>query len=400
MLNLRSNLSISLRWLLCLSVLLSVGGRADDEPVDVRLVIDVSGSMKQNDPSNLRQPAVDLLVELLPEEGKAGVWTFGKWVNMLIPHKPVDQDWRRAATRESKKINSVGLFTNIGEALEKAAYDQAYTDQNQKKHIILLTDGMVDIDKDSNENKTEWRRIVDEVLPRLRSAGYVIHTIALSKNADRDLMNKLSVGTDGMADTAHSAEDLMKIFLKAFDAAVPSEEVALADNAFVVDSSVEEFTALFFRSKPSEQTKLVTPDEQVWDASTSDDELRWHRTEYYDLVTVKRPLEGSWGVVGELDPQSRVTVVSNLNMRMRPLPNNVLKGTELSLDVFLQEDGVTISNPDFLSLMDVKAELFGGKRSDSIVSVWAQELARTSTIEGRYIGTLPSLEKEGVYGLR
>ncbi len=373
---------------------------AQEDPVDVRLVIDVSGSMKQNDPNNLRQPAVGLLVELLPENSKAGVWTFGKWVNMLIPHKPVDKNWRKSAVRESSKINSVGLFTNIGEALEKAAYDQGYVDQSTKKHIILLTDGMVDIDKESAENKEEWRRIADEVLPKLRSSGYVIHTIALSKNADRDLMNKLSVGTDGMADIAHTADDLMKIFLKAFDAAVPSEQVALNDNTFVVDSSVEEFTALFFRSNPSEQTQIITPDEKVWDASTSDEELRWHRTEYYDLVTVKRPLEGSWSVLGELDPQSRVTVVSNLNVRMRPLPNNVLKGSELNLDVFLQEDGKTITNPDFLSLMDVKAELFGGKKFDSLVSLWSYELASTSTLEGRYIGGLPPLDKEGVYEVR
>ena len=373
---------------------------SQEDSIDVRLVIDVSGSMKQNDPNNLRQPAVGLLVELLPEGSKAGVWTFGKWVNMLIPHKPVDADWRPSAARESSKINSVGLFTNIGEALEKAAYDQGYVDQSQKKHIILLTDGMVDIDKDSETNKQEWRRIVDEILPKLRSAGYVIHTIALSKNADRDLMNKLSVGTDGVADIANSADDLMKIFLKAFDAAVPSEQVALTDNAFVVDSSVEEFTALFFRAQPGEQTQIITPDEKVWDATSSDDELRWHRTEYYDLVTVKRPLEGSWNVVGELDPQSRVTVVSNLNMRMRPLPNNVLKGTELLLDVFLQEDGQTITNPDFLSLMDVRAELKGGREFDSLVSLWSQELARTSAIEGRYINTLPALQKEGVYEIQ
>ena len=55
-------------------------GNAEDvaAPPDVRLVIDVSGSMKQNDPNNLRQPAVELLVQLLPEGSKAGVWTFGK----------------------------------------------------------------------------------------------------------------------------------------------------------------------------------------------------------------------------------------------------------------------------------------------------------------------------------
>ncbi len=43
---------------------------------DVRVVIDVSGSMKQNDPQNLRAPGLRLLSGLLPPESAAGVWTF------------------------------------------------------------------------------------------------------------------------------------------------------------------------------------------------------------------------------------------------------------------------------------------------------------------------------------
>ena len=45
----------------------------EERLADVRLLIDVSGSMKLNDPANLRQPAIDLLVKLLPEGSKAGV---------------------------------------------------------------------------------------------------------------------------------------------------------------------------------------------------------------------------------------------------------------------------------------------------------------------------------------
>ncbi len=364
---------------------------------DVRLVIDVSGSMKRNDPNNLRQPAVELLVELLPEESRAGVWTFGKWVNMLIPHREVNSPWRDTARAEAKKINSVGLFTNIGAALEKAAYDISYVDKNQRKNIILLTDGMVDIDKQPEANRAEWRRIVDEVIPKLKQAGYTIHTIALSKNADRDLMNKISVATDGVADIAYSAEDLMKIFLKAFDAAVPAEQVSLDNNRFVIDSSVEEFTALIFRRDPLEQTRLSSPDNQLWDSGSETSDVRWHRTDRYDLITVKRPLEGTWIVEADMEPDSRVTVVSNLNLRVRPLPNNVLKGAVLDIDAYLQEDGQTITDADFLSLMSVDARLLGGADYTSLVELWQEDMARDSS---RFVSTLPPLDKEGVYQVR
>ena len=44
---------------------------------DVRILIDISGSMKQSDPTNLRAPALELIVQLLPPGSKAGVWLFG-----------------------------------------------------------------------------------------------------------------------------------------------------------------------------------------------------------------------------------------------------------------------------------------------------------------------------------
>ncbi|RLW61431.1 MAG: hypothetical protein B6D70_09230, partial [gamma proteobacterium symbiont of Stewartia floridana] len=42
------------------------------DKADARILIDVSGSMKKNDPKNLRRPALRLLVGLLSSETRAG----------------------------------------------------------------------------------------------------------------------------------------------------------------------------------------------------------------------------------------------------------------------------------------------------------------------------------------
>ena len=119
------------------------------KPSDVRIVIDISGSMKKNDPNNLRRPALDMLGQLMPEGSKAGVWTFGQYVNMLVKHRAIDQAWQQETANKVDAINSVAKFTNIGKALEQAAYDQNYSKRDDfQTHVILLTDGMVDIDRD------------------------------------------------------------------------------------------------------------------------------------------------------------------------------------------------------------------------------------------------------------
>jgi len=381
--------------------LICVGqGDVSGLPPDVRLVIDVSGSMKQNDPSNLRQPAVELLVQLLPEQSKAGVWTFGRWVNMLVKHQDVADAWRSDALAKSSKINSVGLYTNIGEALEKASYDLKQPSKQYRSSIILLTDGMVDIDKNPEVNRREWRRIVDEILPKLERAGVAVHTIALSDNADTDLLNKLSLSTGGVAAVAKTADDLMKVFLKAFDVAAPMEQVPLADDGFVIDSSVEEFTALIFRKDQSDPTQLLGPDGERLSADTRSKYVNWYRADNYDLITVKQPLEGQWQVMADMEPDSRVTVVSNLNLRVNPLPVNIFKAQQLNTSFVLQEDGATIIRPEFLSLMEIEASMLAGKDEFDLREIWQQKVdTQVPPADGKFSIALPAFAKEGIYQL-
>ena len=377
----------------------SVDNRVD-LPADVRLVIDVSGSMKRNDPNNLRQPAVDLLVQLLPEDSKGGVWTFGQWVNMLIPHKPVNESWRQNALEQADKINSVGLFTNIGEALERAAYDVNNPSTTHRTSIILLTDGMVDIDKDPASNRREWRRIADEVLPRLEQADITVHTIALSENADNDLMNKLALATGGIAEVAKSADDLMRIFLKAFDVAAPAEQVPFEGNSFVIDSSVEEFTALIFRDQQSEPTRLIGPDEETYSASARSKFVSWYDGGNYDLVTIKQPLEGEWQVAAQMRPDSRITVVSNLNLRVSPLPNNAFINDRFDVTYFLQEDGHIIDRSDFLSLMEISLDVQAGNDEFDLRELWNQDIdTQNPPAGGRFNELLPVFDRTGIYQL-
>ena len=388
---------------LCVSVPAALAQQADAntalearKPADVRVLIDVSGSMKQNDPDNLRQPALELLVNLLPAGSKAGVWTFGRYINMLVPHRPVTGSWRENAKDKSTDISSVGLFTNIGEALEKAAYDADKPNEKYHTSLILLTDGMVDIDKDPETNQQEWRRIVDEVLPKLERAGYTVHTIALSDNADRALLDKLALATDGMSEVAKNADELMKIFLRVFDQAAPAEQVPLTGNSFLVDSSIEEFTALIFRSPGSDPTVLVSPDEIQYSFDKEQEDVSWYRTEVYDLITVKRPIEGEWQAIAELEPDSRVTIVSNLNLLVKPLPSNVFLGETAELSVLLQDKGKTITRTDFLNILDVDNEVLHPTSDGQ----WRQELSDgPAPFDGIYRSELDMFDVEGRFEL-
>lgn len=353
-------LLVALVWA-CTSVPLAAqtdSSLSQPKPSDVRIVIDISGSMKKNDPENLRRPALDMLVKLLPEGSRAGVWTFGQYVNMLVKHRPVDAAWKQEALSKGSAINSVAQYTNIGEALEKAAYDKQYsTRANFQTHVILLTDGMVDINRDPTVNQQERQRILDSVVPNYQQADYTLHTISLSDNADSRLMERLALATDGNSAVAKTADELMNVFLEVFDQAVPKEELPLEGNTFATDSSIEEFTALIFRRQGTPETRLISPDQTEYNKNKTDATVNWYRTEQYDLVTVKQPLEGEWRILAELEPQSRITVVSDLSLVVKPLPANLQINEAVELSLGLREENKIVSRAEFLQLLDIDVQV-------------------------------------------
>lgn len=340
--------------LLVASTVLYSAQPSGQKPADVRLLIDISGSMKQNDPNNLRIPALRMVTNLMPKGSEAGVWAFGRYVNMLVPLKQVDQQWQESATAAAGKINSAGLFTNIGDAMAKSSWDWNRPADDETRSMILLTDGMVDIAKDPTKNAAERQRILQEILPRLKAAGVTIHTIALSEQADHELLKALSTQTDGWYQAVNSADELQKVFLKIFEQAAPRDSLPLENNQFTVDASIEEMTILVFREPGSDKAKLILPTAETLSYETKRANVRWFSSNTYDLVTLTNPQPGQWQIDAKVDPDNRVMVVSKLGLQVADLPNNVLANEQIDYQVKLLEEGKVITKPDFLSLVDAK----------------------------------------------
>jgi len=338
-------------------VLVAAAAEANkSQKADVRLLIDISGSMKNNDPNNLRIPALQLVTNLLPKGSDAGVWAFGRYINMLVPLSTVDAKWQDKATKSAKKINSKGLYTNIGSVLEKASYGWSKADPNEKRSMVLLTDGMVDISKDPAVNAKERARILNEILPKLKKGGVAIHTIALSQNADHELLKELSMQTDGWYQTVNNAAELQKVFLKIFEQSVARDNLPISDNQFSVDKSIDEMTVLVFRQDNSSPAKLISPSGEVFDKDSKSSKIRWFSTDGYDLVTLQKPATGQWKIDAKVDPDNRVMVVSKLGLSVANLPNNLLAGEAINYELQLLEEGTVINNSDFLKLVDATLE--------------------------------------------
>ena len=368
-------------------------------PSDIRILVDVSGSMKQNDPQHLRAPALRLLTGLLPDGARAGVWTYGQQVNMLVPLATVDAHWKERALEASKQINSAGLYTDIEGALKQASAGWDAPDPTRERHIIMLTDGLVDIAKDAKLNAASRMRLVNDVLPRLRDAKAKIHTIALSAGADQALLRQLSTVSDGWYEQADSADKLQRIFLRLFEKAAKPDTLPIQDNTVQVDASIEEMTFLVFYEAGKDVT-LVTPDNQTLSSAHANASVRWHRDAGYDLVTITKPQPGVWHVRGTQDSDNRVMVVTNLKVRATSLPNNLYIDDAPHYFVQLTQQGTVIRQQEFLDLVTLALELRGDQANATTATLLDDGKAPdVGAHDGTFSYRLPTPLKEGRFEL-
>jgi len=160
---------------------------------------------------------------------------------------------------------------------------------------------------------------------------------------------------------------------------------------------VEEFTALIFREPGSPATVLRSPDRSEYSLVKEDLDVNWYRTDSYDLITVKRPVEGEWVVLADVAPDSRVTVVSDLNLLVKPLKSNLFVEERLPISMLLREDGKTVTRGEFLGLLDIGVTVT--RKEDG--KVWQQSLSDgLPPGDGIFNANLDMFQEEGHYDLK
>jgi len=368
-------------------------------PPELHVLIDVSGSMKQTDPQNLRRPALRLLGDLLPPSAQIGIWFFGDKISPMLKTASADPKVKERVRQTAKKIRSNEPFTDIPAALTAAA---ATWNDGTDRNILLLSDGMVDISPDKSINVRAQATLLQKLVPQLRAEHIRVHTIALSKDADSKLLSQIAADTGGIFVEADSADALQRAFLKIFEAAAPRDGLPLKDNKFLVDSAVKELTILAFRDKPEEQTKLKLPNGQIVDVQGSKSKTgwRWDDSGGRDLVTIENPPAGAWQIIGALDPDNRALIITDLKLRLTPLPTRIYPGERIDGALMLTNHDQPITKAALTQT--IKATIDEQKGSELVTSIKLNDQGADPDIiggDGRFNYQLHLIDPAGIYSL-
>ena len=366
---------------------------------DIRILIDSTESMQKSDPKNLRISGLSLLVKLLPNGAKAGVWLFSDTILPLIPHGIVDDAWRIEALKIVDKIDieNSGQRANIPEALTEALYNTSNFDSRYRIGVILLTDGGLDVSSSPIDNALASTKLLNHIASNFPDNNVPIHTIGLKQGADKKLLSNLAEKTSGLFEQSDKPEELAKIYLKFLDILKNRAFiVALTSNRFPIDESVREFTLVVFRSDEGSAIEIISPDGTSHSRDSVSNSSAWFENESYAIVTSSNPTVGYWSIKSDEFSKARITVVSDLQIETTGIPNSIPVGSENEFKIWIGFKKKKITDLEFLSSLDLELTTNALRGSDSKI-LDTQKITPLESGEFRVL--VPIFQKAGRYNL-
>lgn len=166
--------------------------------------------------------------------------------------------------------------------------------------------------------------------------------------------------------------------------------IKLLQNRFRIDYKVDEITMIFFREFGSTPVVLVRPDgSKIFQNMADDLDIVWYDSQTYDMIKIKNPTPGPWQAVGQILPDSRVMVVSDIQLETRPLAPIIFSGEIIKQTAFLTNGGQPIDYNEFRDVVQLTME-FKSTNNPSYNNFGAQtELIATFQDDGKGMDERP-----------
>ncbi len=136
------------------------------------------------------------------------------------------------------------------------------------------------------------------------------------------------------------------------------------DNRFRIDAQIDELTLLFYRQSGSKPIILIQPDGSKLKIDSVDKEqVEWFDDATFDMIHIKKPMPGPWQAVGDILPNSKIMVVSDVRLEVKPLPEIVLSGETLKITGQLFNGDKAIENPMFRHVIKLDVDFYSTNNS-------------------------------------
>ena len=162
---------------------------------------------------------------------------------------------------------------------------------------------------------------------------------------------------------------LLSLGATATEVFAPSD-IPLLDNRFRIDYGVKEITFIVKRKPGTPSVILVRPDgSKLYVGKVKPAEVGWLALPEHDLITLRNPMPGPWQAIGEVDPDNRVRILSDIRLDIAALPMQLYQGELVKLQAWLLINGQAPKDKYYLSDlgMTVKLQSFSDADKKEVV---------------------------------
>jgi len=184
--------------------------RGQRPPVNIALVIDISGSMRGEKIARAKEAAI-MAIDRLGAADIISVVTYQSTVDVLIPATKVTD--KQAVFRKIRNINAGGstaLFAGVSKGAEEV---RKFLADDRPARLVLLSDGLANV---GPQTPAELGALGNSLIKE----GISVTTIGLGLNYNEDLMTRLAYESDGNHYFVEEAGKLAAVFDSEFGQAL------------------------------------------------------------------------------------------------------------------------------------------------------------------------------------
>jgi hypothetical protein len=331
-----------------------------DEPLQIHLLVDISGSMKKTDPENLRAKAINMFVYLVKHKAQMQIQLFAADILSLMDLSPVDEHYQEQFVQKRGQITANGALTDIDLAVTKANTGWG----KGERVIILLTDGAVDLGAEQITLDSR-NKLSSSTIAALQKEKVKVFTVGFSAAADKQLLELIAVKTNGLSNIVQSAKDLDSVLYAIFTAiipvnGVPVQPATITTREIDVDKSIRNLTLILKKSNQIEQLFLTNPQgvkRGVLELSEKD-----ISTDNYLFISINGLLTGTWILSGPAQEIERAIVLTEITLVARFASGLYFDGEYLDLKAYFSKKNHIFTDPLILDQMEMTWRLQGAKR--------------------------------------
>ncbi|WP_423187125.1 TIGR03503 family protein [Alishewanella sp. d11] len=158
-----------------------------------------------------------------------------------------------------------------------------------------------------------------------------------------------------VAGQADSVEQVAEPGLQMLADLPVANQIPLLDNRFRIDDGIESITMVLFRRPGTASIVLVRPDgSKVFYNTAKQHNMRWHDAATYDLIEITNPMPGPWQAVGRVLPESKILVLTDVELDVDPLPKPLMVGENFKLTARLKDGEQIVNAREFKEILTLQ----------------------------------------------